>query len=146
MDWKQGTQYYNFGSGGGTAYAGLALSTVTGSVANNVPGNDYAWQHSGPVSEQQRGSTLGKTGWVDYQSYDFKLIYTPGRVQLFIDGTLELDYAGSFSDGSFGLYGFSQDRIEFSDLSVSVIPAPGAILLGSIGIGLVGFLRRRRTL
>jgi len=61
---------------------------------------------------------------------------------LFIAGLSPYEYRVQFG----GRSGALNANIDLDNINVTFIPAPGALLLGSIGVGLVDWLRRRRIL
>jgi hypothetical protein len=157
VDWKRGTQSFNFGtpsaSPGGTAPRGLAVSRVSG-----VPDADEFWQHANlagtpeasGVVELARGATLGDTGWAFNQDYQFVFDFGPNNLRISVDGELEFDLTGDFSDGRFGFYNFSQSGVTYSAFTLEegsfpVVPIPAAAWLFAGGLGLLAGLRRRRS-
>jgi hypothetical protein len=139
VDWKQGAQ--------AGQQAGLAISRVTGAInAGGTSTGSNAFQHTGPITELARGTTLGNTGWADNTEYQFDITFTSGLVRVFVDGALELQITGSFADGAFAFYNFSQPNVLYAGIQevVASIPEPGQITFFALGLAGIGFARRRR--
>lgn len=166
VDWKRGTQSFEFGapssSPGGPAFAGLAVSRVTG-----IPDADEFWQHAnlsgtGAVSgleELARGSTLGNVGWGLATAYEFTFDFGPNNLQVFVNGVMEIDITGTFNDGYLAFYNFSQAGVTYSAFDLEEgsfpdpgdngsgpvgVPEPGSIILFGMGLMGLGLLARRR--
>ena len=107
VDWKKGTQYFV----SETANIGLALSRVSGDVA--VEDLDL-WGHSGKVSELARAETKGSSEYVFGTTYTFEFDIGVNRLVVTVNGTKEFDVTGSFSNGRFGFYNYSQDSVDYA--------------------------------
>ncbi len=157
-------------------YAGLGVVFLPGTVTPRLPqiGEDGAmptYPVLRPTGEPDYGIFQGDfyvqfttpalnvqfdSGWWDYLGVGIIDVYDPANnliasltntvdtstggvetITLSGMGPIGKIYFNSVADGA----GADMDNLAFQP-----IPAPGAILLGSIGIGLVSWLRRRRTL
>ena len=147
-------------------YAGQGVIFLPGNITGNLPiiawdidmptdpvlspqplyNGDFSMQFTTPVTDVQFVSgywnTVG-TGVIGVYDPGMNLLATlsntvigPEQITISGLGNIGTIYFNSISDP----YGADIDNLGFTP-----IPAPGAILLGSIGVGLVGWLRRRRT-
>ncbi|WP_417511295.1 PEP-CTERM sorting domain-containing protein [Methylophaga sp.] len=139
IDWKQGNQTY-YGAG----KKGLAISSVTGKLGDN----SGAWSHdpANNVTELARATNLGDTGWEDWTTIEFDITFTSSLVEVFVNDVKELSITGSFNDGAFGFYNYSQANVLYAGIEEvdlpSAVPVPGALLM--FAPALLGFIGLRR--
>lgn len=163
FDWKRGTQGYQ----GTTAIEGMTVKKMEGGTGDGLADLSLAefWENGSDYGDmtvlaQNHGSTQG---WVHETVYDFHLDFNnnPGEIHIEVkEGAATLwDLTltdNTFTSGQFGFYNYSQEDVRYAGFEQtggvivvpdpSTVPVPGAFLLAGMGAGLVGYMRRRRSI
>ena len=112
FDWKQQNQ--------APAEEGMQLSRI---FSTNVPVSDY-WDrensaHRTILADDRRTTN----GWVDNTTHEFTLLFREDRIDITVDGTLVFRERGSFQNGRFGFYNYSQANVRYAGFSATALDA-----------------------
>ena len=119
--WKQAT------SG---APEGLTLTSLVD--APLIPGDIATkyWESGEGVDLLDSDLNLG-TGWQNFVRYDYRGLYTPDRVEIWIDDSLVLSADGVFPAGRFGVASISQQGATFEDFEYRLLDLSLAVDAGA---------------
>jgi Thrombospondin C-terminal region len=137
LDWRK--------TEAGAQKEGFAIARVQGEVTDYTSSGFFNRTSSSTfdILETNYGAGLG---WHAGTDYNFEIMYMSDRVTVNVSGgqfsspTAVIDVAGTFQEGRFGFYNYSQESVTYSSYTVQSAPVPeaDASLLTLAGIFVAG--------